>query len=197
MIREAKPEDISGIRDIEIAAGVLFRGLGMDAIADDTPPSQSDLAPYLRDGRAWVATDPADNPIAYILVDVIDSRAHIEQVSVHPAHSRKGLGSALIDHVERWAAARSLQGMTLTTFSDVPWNAPYYERLGFRTLPEEAWSDGLREIVREEVRHGLGAWPRVVMEKRSTMRNSSVPAGIQWFLPGRSCHPPSDVLRGC
>lgn len=165
MIREAKPEDVSGIRDIEIAAGVLFRGLGMDAIADDAPPSQSDLAPYLRDGRAWVATDPADNPIAYILVDVIDSRAHIEQVSVHPVHSRKGLGSALIDHVERWAAARSLQGMTLTTFSDVPWNAPYYERLGFRTLPEQAWSNGLKEIVREEVRHGLGAWPRVVMEK--------------------------------
>lgn len=186
MIRAARPTDLPRIRDIEIAAGVLFRGLGMDAVADDAPPSQSDLAPYLRDGRAWVATDPADKPIAYILVDVIDSRAHIEQVSVHPVHSRKGVGSALIDHVERWAAAHSLHGMTLTTFSDVPWNAPYYERLGFRALPEEAWSDGLKAIVREEVRHGLGAWPRVVMEKDVNYekqlrpgREPVVPAGTE------------------
>ena len=165
VIRAARPTDLPRIRDIEVAAGELFRGLGMDAIADDSPPSESEMEPYLRDGRAWVATDPADNPIAYILVDVIDGWAHIEQISVHPVHSRKGVGSALINHVERWAAARNLQGMTLTTFSDVPWNAPYYERLGFTPLPEHAWPDGLHEIVREEIQHGLAAWPRVVMKK--------------------------------
>ena len=171
VIRAALPDDISVIRGIEVAAGEFFREIGMDAIADDPPPAEGDLAPYLGGGRAWVATDTADKPIAYVLVDVIDDWAHIEQVTVHPLHSRKGHGSSLIDHAERWAAAHNLDGMTLTTFQDVPWNAPYYERLGFVHVPEQAWSDGLRQIVRQENHHGLNAWPRVVMKRKIDHQN--------------------------
>jgi len=167
VIRAARPDDISVIRDIEVAAGELFRGLGMDAIADDTPPTESELAPYVRDGRAWVATEPDDVPIAYILVEIVDGWAHIEQVTVHPLHSRMGLGRALIEQVEQWSIGCGLSGMMLTTFRDVPWNAPYYERLGFMRVPEPAWSEGLRQIMRQEGAHGLSAWPRVVMKKPS------------------------------
>lgn len=120
---------------------------------------------YERDSRAWVATDPADRPIAYVLVDIVEGWAHIEQVTVHPHHSRMGLGSALLDHVARWGGDMGFNGMTLTTFRDVPWNAPYYERLGFRRLPEKEWSDGLRRIVQLEIQHGLAAWPRTVLIK--------------------------------
>lgn len=171
MIRAAQPGDISGIRDIEGAAGELFREIGMDAIAADPPSSEAELAPYLCEGRAWVGTDTADNPIAYILVDVIDAGAHIEQVTVHPVYSRKGLGSSLIDHVERWAAGCGLNAMTLTTFRDVPWNAPYYERLGFLPVPEQTWPNGLRKVVQSEVQHRLNAWPRVVMRKEIDHRS--------------------------
>ncbi|WP_258229013.1 GNAT family N-acetyltransferase [Arthrobacter sp. HMWF013] len=164
-MRKAKPEDLRGIRDIEVAAGELFRGIGMDAIADDPPPSEAELMDYQREGRAWVATDPTDRPIAYILVDAVEGWAHIEQVTVHPRHSRKGLGGALLDHVARWAREMGFNAITLTTFRDVPWNAPYYERLGFRRHPEKEWSDGLRKIVQRESRDGLDAWPRTVLVK--------------------------------
>ncbi len=128
------------------------------------------MAAYQREGRAWVATDSADVPIAYILVDVIEHCAHIEQVTVHPLNSRKGLGSALIGTVERWADEGGLECMTLTTFRDVPWNAPYYERLGFVQVPEQSWTDGLRQTVQKENQHGLNAWPRVVMKKGTYRR---------------------------
>lgn len=173
VIRAARPDDISVIRDIEVAGGELFRGLGMDAVAADTPPTESELAPYVRDGRAWVATEPHDIPIAYILVEIVDGLAHIEQVTVHPLHSRMGLGRALIEQVERWSIGCGLNGMTLTTFRDVPWNAPYYERLGFMRVPEPAWSEGLRQIRRQEGAHGLNAWPRVVMKKPSKRQPGS------------------------
>lgn len=165
MIRAAKPDDVARIRDIEVAAGQLFRVIGMDAVADDPPPSEEDLTVFQNDGRAWVATDSDDIPVAYILVETVDGWAHIEQVTVHPSHSRKSLGSALIDHAELWANGCGLSGMTLTTFRDVPWNAPYYERLGFVTIPEPAWSEGLRRIVSRERQHGLNAWPRVAMKR--------------------------------
>ena len=64
-----------------------------------------------------------------------------------------------------------LDALTLTTFRDVPWNAPYYRRCGFRVLDEQEWTPGLRAIREREAGHGLDRWPRVCM------RRDLVPAG--------------------
>jgi len=165
MIREARAEDLPKMRDIEVAAGEAFRTLSMGAIADDAPPSLEALTVYQQDARAWVATDSGDEAVAYILIEVVEPFAHIEQVTVHPLHARQGLGRKLIDKAALWAAARGLKGMTLTTFERVPWNAPYYARLGFHAVPEHLWPDALHQIVQSERAHGLDAWPRVVMKK--------------------------------
>ena len=124
MIRDARAEDLSKMRGIEAAAGELFRHVGMAAVADDPPPALDALAVYQQDGRAWVATDAADDPIAYLLLDVVGRFAHIEQVTVHPRYARRGVGRLLIEEAARWAGARGLSGLTLTTFEEVPWNAP-------------------------------------------------------------------------
>ena len=55
--------------------------------------------------------------------------------------------------------------MTLTTFADVPWNAPSYARLGFHVLQEHERTDGLRRIRRLEVWLGLDRWPRTAMAR--------------------------------
>ena len=78
-----------------------------------------------------MAVDADDRPIAYLVSSVVDGCAHVEQVSVAPAHAHRGLGAALVDHLGAVAAAEGRPALTLTTFRDVPWNAPYYERLGF------------------------------------------------------------------
>jgi len=49
----------------------------------------------------------------------------------------------LLDHVAGWAARRGLPALTLITFRGVPWNAPYYERLGFRELVPAELTPGL------------------------------------------------------
>ncbi len=56
--------------------------------------------------------------------------------------------------------------MTLTSFALVPWNAPYYTRLGFVTLPNADQSPELREIRRTEAERGLDTWPRVAMRRQ-------------------------------
>jgi GNAT superfamily N-acetyltransferase len=143
----------------------------MDGVADDDPPSAEDLMAYQRDGRAWVVADEGDRAVAYLLVGQVDQNAHIEQVSVHPGHARRGLGRALIDQAEAWAATHGLEGLTLTTFADVPWNAPYYARLGFRTLAVDEMTTGLRGVRAQEAALGLDAWPRVTM-RRSVRRST-------------------------
>ena len=174
VIRVASVEDIAALPSIERAAGSVFRQVGMAAVADDEPLGTSDLLGYQRAGRAWVATDGLDRPVAYLLLDVVDATAHIDQVSVHPDHARRGLGRGLIETAAAWAGVRRMSAVTLTTFRDVPWNAPYYGRLGFSVIPRASLSAGLRRIRAQEAAHGLDVWPRVAMRRRVDAAYSTV-----------------------
>jgi GNAT superfamily N-acetyltransferase len=165
VIRSARLDDLSVLGDIERAAGAAFRRLGMAAVADADPLSVSELIGFQAAGRAWVAVDEADVPVAYLLVEVVDGNGHIEQVSVHPDLARRGLGRTLLDAADRWAARCGLSALTLTTYADVPWNAPYYARLGFAIVAEGDLTEGLRRIREREDASGLAAWPRVVMRR--------------------------------
>ncbi len=164
-IRLARMEDLARLRDIERAASELFAEIGMDAVATDEPLSLETLASYQKAGRAWAQTPSDDHVAAYIIVDVVDGAAHIEQVSVDPSYAHRRLGRDLIEHVAQWAAEQSLSALTLTTFTDVAWNGPYYERLGFRFLAESELSPGLRAIQAQEASHGLDTWPRACMRR--------------------------------
>jgi ribosomal protein S18 acetylase RimI-like enzyme len=159
MIRCARVAELPVLQDIERAAGETFRAIGMPEVADDEPFSIDELLVYLRDGRVWVAL--LDNrPVGYVLVDIVDGLAHIEQVSVHPRHAHRGIGRELIEHCARWAGEQGYPAMTLTTFTEVGWNGPYYRRLGFRELLDGEFTPGLQELRMHEAAAGLDRWPR-------------------------------------
>ncbi|MDQ0793115.1 GNAT family N-acetyltransferase [Streptomyces sp. B1I3] len=164
--RRALRAELPLLQEIERAAGEPFRAFGMEPVADDEPPPLPLLERYRLDGRCWVAADgETDPPVGYLIADRVDSAAHIEQVSVTPAASRRGVGRGLIDHLAGWAGHQGLAALTLTSFAEVPWNAPYYARLGFRTLAEHEIGEGLRAIRAQEAEHGLDRWPRVCMRR--------------------------------
>jgi GNAT superfamily N-acetyltransferase len=162
-VRPAVPGDLPTVQEIERSAGAVFRHIGMPEVADDEPPSITELGTYVDAGRAWVLPDAGDRAVGYVLVDVVDGAAHIEQLSIDRDHQRKGFGRLLLDHVVAWARATTRQTVTLTTFRDVPWNAPYYMRCGFRTLAENELTPGLVEVRAAEARHGLDPDARVCM----------------------------------
>ena len=86
-------------------------------------------------------------------------------MSVSPAHRGARIGAALIDHVAGLARASGRSAVTLTTFRDIPWNAPYYARLGFRELAEDEWGPDLRARVAHERAVIPGDAPRVAMTR--------------------------------
>jgi N-acetylglutamate synthase-like GNAT family acetyltransferase len=95
----------------------------------------------------------------------VDGCLHVEQLSVDMGSARRGLGRTLLEHAARRAAADRLPALTLTTFERVPWNAPYYARLGFRILDDAEVTPGLRAIRQREAETGLDRWPRVCMRR--------------------------------
>lgn len=161
--RNARAEDVPILRDIEVAAGKQFATIGMNYVAGDEPLAAELLQQYVDAGRAWVSVTTADNPVAYLIADVVDGNAHLEQVSVDPEYAHRGLGRSLIDHMVNWARNGGLPAITLTTYTDVPWNGPYYARYGFRYLGDDELTDGLRLIRAEEGAHGLDRDPRACM----------------------------------
>lgn len=164
-VRPSRLADIEAQRAVERAAGSRFLAVGMPEIAADEPMPADALASYADAGRSWVATDGDGHVVGFVVVDLLDDCAHIEEVSVEPAHQGRRLGRALIAEVERWARSQDLDAVTLTTFADVPWNRPLYEHLGFRTLAEDELTPGLRHRRREETNRGLDPARRVCMRK--------------------------------
>lgn len=110
-----------------------------------------------------MAVTPTGEPVGFALVHRLATVAHLHELDVHPAHARRGLGRRLIDAVATWAKEEGLRAITLTTFRDIPWNAPYYARIGFRPLSADELSVELRVISAAEAAAGLPVNERVCM----------------------------------
>lgn len=160
-IRPATPADLAELGGIEVAAGELFRQIGMDAIADHPPPDVDELAA----APGVFVAEVDDTVVGYARIELVDGHTHLEQLSVLPAHGGKGVGTALMDAVCDWARARGDDAVTLTTFRSVAFNAPLYAKRGFAEVAEDDWSPGIRALIEAEAAHGLDPADRVVMQR--------------------------------
>jgi ribosomal protein S18 acetylase RimI-like enzyme len=174
-IRPAHIDDGPALREIERSAGARFRDVGLAEVAEHEPASVEDLAGYAAEGRSWVAVGDDGAPIGYVLVDVVDGNAHVEQVSVRPEAQGRGVGRALIDEVDRWAQRSGRPGLTLTTFADVSWNGPLYRHLGFRVLGGDEIGPELRALTEVEAAHGLDPAARVCMHRPAGLTGATEP----------------------
>jgi ribosomal protein S18 acetylase RimI-like enzyme len=90
VIRPARRADAERLRIIERIAGARFRQVGMAEIAAAEPMSAEVLVDYAEAGRSWVAAGDLDRAVGYVVVDVIDGSAHIEQICVEPDQQGRG-----------------------------------------------------------------------------------------------------------
>jgi GNAT superfamily N-acetyltransferase len=164
-IRLAQLDDLSALPDIERAANALFADYGLaDQLSDILTPIES-LREGIQTDRLWVAADEGDRPVGFALAGIVGDNAHLDELDMHPAHGRRGLGAALVETVCDWAKSHGYHTITLTTLRQIPWNAPWYQRLGFRVLEENELSEALRDLLQAEIQRGLPADQRVAMQR--------------------------------
>ncbi len=161
-IRRAQPAELPQLPAIERAAAAQFRATQFAAMAD-LPLSAAEIDPA--HDQIWVAVAPTGAPVGFALVHRLATVAHLHELDVHPAHARRGLGRCLIEAVVVWAEGEGLRAITLTTFRNIPWNAPYYARIGFRPLAADELSAELRAISDAEAAAGLPVSERVYMRR--------------------------------
>ena len=164
-IVHARQHHLSLLPDIELAAAALLVGHAPASVLNETTAEQ-DFWEAQAQGRLWVAL-AGDAPVGFAHVEILGSgTAHLEEIDVHPDHGRRGLGTRLVAAVCEWAASAGYRELTLTTFRDVPWNMPFYARLGFQEVPAGELSAELIAVVLDETRRGLDPARRVVMRRQ-------------------------------
>ena len=151
----ARPEQIRVLPEIERAAAALFPD---DVIIPEirlsaVPHEQLEIACV--EERLWTAVTNTGTVVGFAIAMRESNAALLQEIDVHPAHQRKGLGRRLIREVICWTQAQGFSRVLLTTFEHVPWNAPFYSKLGFRILAEDELSRELRERLEDERKRGM------------------------------------------
>ncbi|HAS1153925.1 TPA: GNAT family N-acetyltransferase [Enterobacter cloacae] len=160
-VRPTSPGDVTALPAIERAAGQRFRDYPELAwLAEGDVISAEQHLDYAERGLSWLAL-ANDQPVGFILAETHVSSLFILELSVHLDWQGKGIGRRLIACVADQARKRGLASLTLTTFRDVPWNAPFYARLGFEMIT--TLTPELREKREEETAHGLAYDARCAM----------------------------------
>ncbi|WP_091234555.1 GNAT family N-acetyltransferase [Microbacterium sp. 3J1] len=137
-IRPASASDAEHVASIERDADVLLT----DSFgASEWPPAGDAVERIGGPGFVLLLEDPSDDsPAGFVHVLDADGHAHLEQLSVRPAVGRRGFGRLLVTAALDEARARGYTRVTLRTYADVPWNAPFYASCGFlESIPETAF----------------------------------------------------------
>ena len=161
-IRPCCDHEVSGLADIELDAFHALKeagGVTGDPVASDSLLLERSLA----DGLLFVATDEKDRLVGFVAAAEVDDEMYIEELDVLRAFQGRGIGARLMRVIIDRAAKRSLHRVTLTTDRLVPFNAPFYEKLGFVILEPESLSANLLKRLSGQIAHGLDSERRVAM----------------------------------
>lgn len=150
--------------EIERQAAAAFAGeAGIDP---ERTRSEDDYARLIRRGHSLVAhvNEGAGEAMAGFLVAQPFSRElHIWEMDVAPAFQRRGIGAGLVRAAQIDARNTGLRAITLTTFRDLAWNAPFYTRLGFEEVTALDAHPRLAGELANEIDDGLPADRRCAM----------------------------------
>jgi GNAT superfamily N-acetyltransferase len=167
-IEPARADDIAALPAIEVEASTLFSGSEVESavLADST--TIEDFAAAQSAGLLWVARHSDGETVGFAFLELVDGQPHLDEIDVLPSHGRRGVGRALVETVCAWAQQAGHSCVTLTTYLDIPWNAPFYRRLGFRPLQRFELTPGLDSLVQAEAARGLDPSQRCVMRRDLT-----------------------------
>jgi GNAT superfamily N-acetyltransferase len=155
-VRAAARSELPLLAELDKRAEAVFRAAGY--ALPDLPLRDEDVA---RARAVFVAGRP---PVGFVLVHEVDGLAHVDEIAVLPRWMRQGIGGRLLERACEWARTHDYPAITLITYADVPWNAPFYRTHGFAELTE--LTPGLVALREEEAQLGLDALGRRIVMRR-------------------------------
>ncbi len=163
-IRPARYTDLDHLAGIEKRAAQRFRETTYAHLAEGEPMPWVKLYDRFLNGQVWVVYPEGETClVGFAVVRELDQTAYLEEIDVDPRHGRRGIGRRIVETVLQWSKQEGYPVVTLSTFRSIPWNAPFYLKMGFRTWEDRDLSPGFQLIRQQEKAAGLPLYDRVIM----------------------------------
>ncbi|ROL63365.1 GNAT family N-acetyltransferase [Pseudomonas protegens] len=163
-IRRARVADAAFLPAIETSAAKLFRSDPQLAwLADAEVADAQSQRENIQHHPVWVAVAVDGTRCAFLNAQICDRELHVWEISVASGHQGQGIGKRLLRAARQYAGEQQLEALTLSTFRELPWNEPFYQRQGFVTLEPAQLGPRLRQVLADETQHGLPAPRRCAM----------------------------------
>ncbi|MGG7566382.1 GNAT family N-acetyltransferase [Rhodovulum sp. DZ06] len=171
VIRGAREDDAPALARIYWRAGALFIDTAHPEVVDPDPPAAALFARLARQGALLVAAAGGDRPagfLGWMPATLLDGTPalHVGELDMDPALHGRGGGTMLLRAAEALARRTGRGAVTLSTFIDVPWNAPFYARRGYHVMDPADWPPVCRGEVERMAAAGQDVSARVVMMRR-------------------------------
>lgn len=167
-IRPYREADAAALADAEARAGRLFAAHGFAELAETPAMAPDAFHARATAGETLVCAHRGDGPVAFAITGPVGPFLHLMELSVDPAHGRQGIGAALLDAVVARSVDAGLAGVSLSTFRDVPFNAPFYARHGFLPCAPGEAPAATRARFLLEIPPGIAPETRLIMLRRNS-----------------------------
>ncbi len=130
-LRLARAEDAGAFHTVEEdAADLLRQEPSLQGIP--VPPSTSAADYHILIGKGHCLSATLNGQvIGFAAARPVGRELHLDEISVSRSHQGKGIGAALLEALAVDAGNSGFRAITLNTYRDIPWNAPFYARHGF------------------------------------------------------------------
>ena len=163
-IELADREHLLAIPAIEIAAAAMFPEADLPVDVRYLVTEDELLYQAQSEARLWVALTDDRTPVGFAMADIVDGGAHLDEMDVLPDYGRQGIGTRLVRTFIDWARSRNISAVTLITFRHLPWNAPFYEKMGFVAMQPAEPGEELANLLVEEGQAGIDVRKRLCMK---------------------------------
>ncbi len=130
-IRLARVDDAQSFHDVEEDAATLLAEeptLAGVPVPPSTPAA--DYRAMIARGQCLTATVEHD-VVGFAAAGRAGRELHLNELSVARKHQGRGIGSTLLRALTIDARNCGIRAITLNTYRDIAWNAPFYEEHGF------------------------------------------------------------------
>jgi GNAT superfamily N-acetyltransferase len=162
-LRLARPGDADAMPAVERAAASVFAAVpGLSELDLGGTRSADSFRRLIRKGHCLVA-HVGEAMAGFIVAEPFSRELHIWEMDVAPPFQQRGIGAGLVRAAQIDARNTGFKALTLTTFRDIAWNAPFYARLGFDEVTALDAHPRLAGELANEVDDGLPADRRCAM----------------------------------
>jgi len=161
--RKGQLRDVPLLGPVARSAAEIYRSVNLDNLLDLPTLNRFNLTSLIDAGHLWVAVNRWDEPVGFVGGENIGGNFHIVEISVAHQHQGRGIGKMLMARMMEDVKREGFRATTLMTYRNIPWNGPFYRKLGFMEVDLSEMGYDYLKIWQHEGSLGLDMGQRCLM----------------------------------